>query len=95
MNTTCVLLAAVMNQISRNRRHEIIRFISRKNQEWVSLNDETMCLPEGMTAKDYYNHLLHNGALQESDDGWVECPIPSFRQYILDFPNPGRTDVRG
>ena len=41
-------------------------------------------LPSGMTAKDFCYHLMHRGALQERDDDTVDCPIPSFRQFLID-----------
>ena len=88
MKNTYIFLTAVMNQVTRNQKADIVHMISEQNQKWVQLSDARRSLPEGMTAKNYYDHLIHNGALQESDDGWVECPIPSFRQYILEFPNP-------
>ena len=87
MKNTYIFLVAVMNQVTRNLKADVVHMISEQNQKWISLNDERMSLPEGMTARDYYHHLLHHGALQESDDGWVECPIPSFRQYILSYPD--------
>ena len=40
-------------------------------------------LPEDMTAKGLYTHLVHRGALQEREDGIVHCPIPSFRSHLV------------
>ena len=40
-------------------------------------------LPEDMTAKGLYTHLVHQGALQEREDGTVHCPIPSFRTHLV------------
>ena len=41
-------------------------------------------LPSGMTATDLYDNLIHRGALQERDDDTVICPIPSFRQFLIE-----------
>ena len=40
-------------------------------------------LPEGMTAKGFYTHLVHRGALQERADRTIHSPIPSFRTYLV------------
>ena len=40
-------------------------------------------LPVGMTAKGFYTHLAHQGALQERVDDTVHCPIPSFRACLV------------
>ena len=40
-------------------------------------------LPQAMNVEQYYDHLIHQGALQERDDGTAYCPIPSFRQYLI------------
>ena len=45
-------------------------------------------LPPGMSADDYYNDLIHSGALQERNDGKVLCPIPSFRQFLIEVSKP-------
>ena len=40
-------------------------------------------LPQAMNVEQFYDHLIHQGALQERDDGTVYCPIPSFRRYLI------------
>lgn len=40
-------------------------------------------LPEGMTVKGFYTHLVHRGALQERADRTIHSPIPSFRTYLV------------
>ena len=88
MRRSAILLASVMKKVTRNQEGDIVHMISEQDQEWAHLNDKRKSLPTGMTAEGYYDHLIHKGALQERDDGWVECPIPSFRQYILEYPHP-------
>jgi len=34
--------------------------------------------PEG-----FFDHLVHYGALLESEDGRYTCPIPTFRDYLM------------
>ncbi len=33
---------------------------------------------------DFFNHLVHQGALQEDAEGFVSCPIPSFRTWLME-----------
>ena len=40
-------------------------------------------LPSGMNFGDFCNHIIHAGALQVHDDR-VECPIPSFRRFMIE-----------
>ncbi len=90
MRNTDLLLQDVMRHMSgRRTRREVIAIIKQQHQ--LHLCDEINCtpLPLGMSANDYFEELAHHGALQERDDGLVECPIPSFRQFILNtWPAP-------
>ncbi len=46
-------------------------------------------LPDGMTVNEYFNHLIHRGALHKHlDTGTVECPIPSFRAWLIEQGEP-------
>ncbi|MCY4304190.1 MAG: hypothetical protein OXC62_05335, partial [Aestuariivita sp.] len=41
--------------------------------------------PPDMTYADFITHLIHCGALRETDDGTtLTCPIPSFQSYIIE-----------
>ena len=41
-------------------------------------------LPDGFSPESFTTHLIHSGALQEdSDNGSMTCPIPSFQNYII------------
>ena len=40
-------------------------------------------LPEGLSAKGFFVHLVHRGALQEREDGTIQSPIPSFRTHLV------------
>ncbi len=33
---------------------------------------------------DFFDHLIHQGALQEDADGIVSCPVPSFRTWLIE-----------
>lgn len=48
-----------------------------------SLDAETYCFPPFMNADSFFDHLLHQGALQDMGDDCFACPIPSFRTYLL------------
>jgi len=41
-------------------------------------------LPRSMSAHDFREHLVHQGALQERGDGSFHCPIPSFRNFLVE-----------
>ena len=45
-------------------------------------------LPKDMDEEDFYMHLVHRGALHEIPRDIVECPIPSFRQYLIGLGEP-------
>ena len=34
--------------------------------------------------EDYLDHLVHRGALQDDGTGRLACPIPSFRQFLVE-----------
>ncbi len=40
-------------------------------------------LPDGMTARGFLHHLVHQGALQRGTDKLYHCPIPSFWTYLV------------
>ena len=41
-------------------------------------------LPAGMGPEEYLDHLVHRGALQDDGAGCLACPIPSFRQFLIE-----------
>ena len=41
-------------------------------------------LPEGMSPRDFLDHLVHRGALQSGEDDRLVCPIPSFRHFLME-----------
>ncbi len=81
------LLSAVMQDLQESHdQGDIIDSIewhadSRPGSRWR--------LPDGMTANEYFNHLIHRGALHKHlDTGTVECPIPSFRAWLIKQGEP-------
>ena len=48
-------------------------------------------LSEGMTVKNLALHLIHQGALHKHENGTIDCPIPSFRTWLI---NQGEPDSR-
>ncbi len=88
MKITDILLAAVMQQINgKQRKRDVIEIIHDESNRHIETASIGEYLPAEMTAEEFCNHLMHCGALQERNDGIVECPIPSFRQYLIDYPN--------
>ena len=41
-------------------------------------------LPDAMNVHQFYDHLIHQGAIEESKNGTVCCPIPSFRVFLIE-----------
>ena len=47
-------------------------------------------LPDGLTPGAFLEQLIHRGALQQGQDDLFRCPIPSFRDYLIELGhNPG------
>ncbi len=44
-------------------------------------------LPKNMDVEDFHNHLVHRGVLQQRLDQTFNCPIPSFRTYLIERAN--------
>ena len=85
MKRSGFVLADVMRQLDGSQEpgdvEEIIELRAMAGEHSRRTKDR---LHDGMTAWQFYEDLTHHGALQERDDGTVECPIPSFRRFILD-----------
>ena len=69
-------------------RGQVLDMIQRIADDNASSLSRIKKLPPGMSANDYYNDLIHSGALQELNDGKVVCPIPSFRQFLIEVSRP-------
>lgn len=42
-------------------------------------------LPRSMPYDEFFEHLVHRGALQRRHDDRFTCPIPSFRRFLIDY----------
>lgn len=79
------LLSSVMQYLTRPQLHwDVIDFIE---QQAKLAKCPTEKLPKGMAVEDYCDHLIHRGALQRGNCFSVDCPIPSFRQFLIERPN--------
>ena len=77
------LVGAVMFELDRNlSASEIIKLIKRKAAPGQTEVDWS--LPPGADAYSFRRHLMHQGALQTAEDGRFLCPIPSFRNFLID-----------
>ncbi len=77
------LVGAVMFELDRNlSAMEIISLIKRKASD--SRPEGGWSLPPGTDARSFNNHLVHQGALQSDEAGRFRCPIPSFRNFLID-----------
>ncbi len=88
MKETALLLGNIMQEVTGQQKiHQVIRIINSVAKQFQKMYeglDGSGGLPSGMTANDFCYHLIHRGALQERDDDTVACPIPSFRQFLID-----------
>ncbi|MYF88347.1 MAG: hypothetical protein F4186_02580 [Boseongicola sp. SB0676_bin_33] len=76
------LLGAVMQGLRNSTdAGEVINLITRYSDD--DNDDVRWRLPEGMTPREYYQHLVHRGALHEHRDFSVACPIPSFSDWMI------------
>ena len=54
-------------------------------------------LPKGMDSDQFFDHLVHQGALEEGKDYIVRSPVPSFQRFLIrrgqPEPPPGKSRV--
>ena len=86
MRVSKLLLAAVMNDLRSGMDSGAV--MDAINEHTGSGSGVGWQLPRGMDELDYFNHLVHRGALQEQADFSVNCPIPSFRRFMAAFGKP-------
>ncbi len=88
MRQSSALLGAVMAALRSDGSSTgaILRLINRKAA--LDGDDVEWQLPDGMTASHYLDHLIHRGALQINADDLFICPIPSFRQFLIEQGEP-------
>ena len=87
------LLGMLMSQLTGSEKlGEVLGMIQRIADQNADNPARIMRLPSGMSEEDYYNDLIHSGALQERNDGKVVCPIPSFRQFLIELSKPTVVD---
>ena len=88
MKVSDLLVATVMSQLTGTEElSEVIEIIELESKLGGNFRER---LPDNMTAKDFYEHLIHQGALQERGDDLVDCPIPSFRNFLINNPGSRR-----
>ncbi len=78
MKTYKPLITSVMRSLhNESSRTDVLDVLAgdSKNKDFPNYTKETT---------DFFNHLIHQGALQEEGDGIVSCPIPSFRTWLIE-----------
>ena len=82
MSDSVHLVAAVMRELPTDGMHrsEVLKSIRDKTRP----EEAGPGLPKGMTAEDFRDHLIHQGALQPDEDDMLTCPIPSLRTWLID-----------
>ncbi len=81
------LVAALLTAIPAGglKRGKLADFIREKE---VPDGSESRRLPKGMDAKDFRDHLIHQGIFQPEAGGKLTCPIPSLRSWLIDRAAP-------
>ena len=81
MQEALFLLARVMAAVpdAGLRLNEVVGIIGARARQGCGWN-----LPEGMSPRDFLDHLVHRGALQSGEDDRLVCPIPSFRRFLIE-----------
>ena len=93
MKESCSLLSMLMDQLNKEmNRGQILSIIKQIDRQNQGGDDFTLMLPDYMTVSGFYADLVHCGALQERDKGTVFCPIPSFRQFMVEFGKTNSND---
>ena len=93
MKTSSGVVGLLMKRMKGGEvRSDILSMIQRIHDDHAGSRDVGLRLPDGMKAQEFYNDLIHHGALQERDDRTVICPIPSFRQYLIEIGRVGEDD---
>ena len=90
------LTGAVMRDVTGGaERAAVLGSIDRHSTRTEEGEPRLWRLPESMTARAFLDHLVHRGALQRSPDDLFRCPIPSFRDYLVEQgrgPEPALED---
>ena len=94
METCRSLVAAVMAAVppGRMNKDEVQGIIERT----ARTDSPSWRLPEGMNARMFLMHLVHQGALQPGRGRKWSCPIPSLRTWFIDrAPDAPSADCHG
>ncbi|MCY4313564.1 MAG: hypothetical protein OXD44_07720, partial [Gammaproteobacteria bacterium] len=75
-NTTIEVMAELDQNPGRAEIKQLMKALH-------SSDADTYCFPPSMNADSFFDHLLHQGALQDEGDDRFSCPMPSFRTYLL------------
>ncbi len=85
MRRAAALVAAVMRDLQETHRKPDIIDSLREHIRQAGADAPTrMQIPKDMTPLAFADHLIHRGALQETPDYTITCPIPSFRNWLIE-----------
>ncbi len=80
------LLREVMRQLTGQQRMvEVVNLIDEQHHLHKDDDLPGARLPAGMDGYHFYRELVNIGALHEPDFLTVSCPMPGFRQFILEM----------
>ena len=80
----CLTGAVIQDVAAGAERAVVLGSIDKHSVRTEGNEPRLWRLPDGMTAPAFLGHLVHRGALQRGEDGLFRCPIPSFRDYLVE-----------
>ena len=85
MEAARCLTGGVMQDVAAGaERAAVLGSVDRHSARTGGNEPRLWHLPDGMTAEVFLGHLIHRGALQQGQDDLFRCPIPSFRDYLVE-----------
>ncbi len=86
--------ASLTDHARRPNQADVLASILRHRRTGGTPEDVSWSLPTNpdsgvpMDADAFLRHLIHRGALQERSNKRMECPIPTFRDFLIEYGNP-------
>ena len=79
MVDSAYLVSAVIQQLDKELTPGEVKQVIEENEGKSKL----WRIPAKMDSDQFYDHLVHRGALEVLGNGFVHCPIPSFRKFLI------------
>ncbi|MCY4593067.1 MAG: ATP-binding protein [Alphaproteobacteria bacterium] len=86
LEEACSLVAAVLQALPAEgaRKSEVIGRI----EQLARPESPAWRLPAGLSASTFFEFMVHRGVFQPGPENLYACPIPSFRQFLIEEGKP-------